>query len=60
MEKTFDTILTIAFVICLMIISYIGGINDGYKVGQVDAINGEIHYHLEKQPNGEMEWVKIK
>jgi hypothetical protein len=39
---------------------YLGGENDGYTKGQIDAINGEIHYQLEKQPNGETEWVRIK
>ena len=30
--------------------------NDTYKDGQIDAINGKIHYELVEQPNGTTEW----
>ena len=56
----FDIMLIISLLICLSIMSYLGGAHDGYKKGQIDAINGEIHYQLEKRPNGETEWIEIK
>jgi hypothetical protein len=56
----FDIMLIISLLVCLTIMIYLGGANDGYKKGQIDAINGEIHYQLEKQPNGETEWARIK
>jgi hypothetical protein len=56
----FDIMIIISLLICLSIMSYLGGAHDGYKKGQIDAINGEIHYQLEKQQNGETEWVEIK
>lgn len=30
-----------------------------YKKGQIDALNGVVNYHLEKQKDGSTEWVYI-
>jgi hypothetical protein len=48
------------FIVIVIYMSFVFGNNIGYKNGQIDAINGQVNYHLEKQPNGEMEWIKIK
>ena len=44
--------------VCILFIAFSCGTDIGYKHGQIDAINGNIHYYLVKQSNGEMKWVK--
>lgn len=34
--------------------------SEGYKMGQVDAINGKIEYKLIEYADGSREWVKDK
>ena len=34
--------------------------NDYYKQGQIDCLNGAIHFKLEKQTNGTTDWVYSK
>lgn len=60
-----DTInqIAAAVVILLMIllvslVPYSMGYNTGYKDGQIDALNGKIHYRLEKQENSEFMWIE--
>jgi len=33
---------------------------DGYKQGQIDAVNGEIRYGLVEQDDGETLWQRIR
>lgn len=37
-----------------------GRYSEGYKQGQLDALNGKIKYVLEKQNNNEMIWKEKK
>ena len=32
---------------------------DGYRNGQIDAINGQIHFHLQINKDGSTSWVEI-
>ncbi len=32
---------------------------DNYQDGQIDAINGEIYYELQKQDDNSMEWTYV-
>ncbi len=34
------------------------GYGMGYREGQIDALNGEIYYKLEKQDDSEFKWVE--
>lgn len=36
------------------------GSEDGYKQGQIDALQGKIKYRLSKNENGEEVWTKIE
>ena len=56
----FEFFMILVLVFALVVSIFLLGAGIGYKTGQINAIKGEIHYHLEKQPNGETEWVKIK
>lgn len=42
----------------LALIPYTWGWHNGYKEGQIDALNGAIYYKLEKQPDSEFRWIK--
>lgn len=33
---------------------------DDYKRGQIDALNGHVHYQLTTQPSGETKWEAKK
>ncbi|HSH24663.1 MAG TPA: hypothetical protein VLA13_03910, partial [Massilibacterium sp.] len=53
-------------VMCL-VVSFLffsmGGVilhKEGYKSGQIDAINNNIKYELVEQPNGESVWKQIE
>jgi len=50
--------IIIIIMVCILFIAFSCGTDIGYKHGQIDAINGNIHYYLVKQSNGEMKWVK--
>ncbi len=41
-------------------IAYSVGKSDGYQMGQIDAINGEIKFQLIKQKGGSTKWEKIE
>jgi hypothetical protein len=58
--KLFDFFMTLVFGFALFISIFLFGAGIGYKTGQIDAINGQVHYHLEKQSNDKMEWVSNK
>lgn len=45
-------------VFLLSLIPYSFGEKWGYEAGQIDALNGKIHYRLERQDNNEFEWVE--
>jgi hypothetical protein len=51
-------LIIIIIMVCILFIVFLYGTDIGYKHGQIDAINGNIHYYLIKQSNGEMKWVK--
>lgn len=36
------------------------GLEDGYKQGQIDAMQGKIKYRLSRNENGEEVWTKIE
>ena len=36
------------------------GYGNGYREGQIDAMNGEIYYKLEKQSDSEFRWVECQ
>jgi len=50
--------IIIIIMVCLLLIAFLCGASIGYKHGQIDVINGNIHYYLVKQSNGEMKWVE--
>ncbi len=35
-------------------------LNEGYKQGQIDSLNGKIKYKKERNEDGEEVWTKIK
>ena len=43
----------------LMFIFIIACYDDGYKKGQIDAINGNIKYELVTNPDKSTKWVRI-
>lgn len=44
---------------CFMIgTAYKIGYDSGHRAGQVDALNGKIHYRLVRQENNEFLWVQ--
>lgn len=56
------------FMFVLMLLGFASGIffvwwlerkEKTYKQGQIDAINGEIHYELKKTKYGESRWCEI-
>jgi len=53
-----SNIITILCVVGTMIGGLWLGFDIGYKVGQVHAINGRIHYHLSTNEIGSLEWKK--
>lgn len=53
--KILLTIAGLAIVVACCISSY----DEGYRNGQIDAINNEIIYKLTEQNSGEMRWEKI-
>ena len=48
-------VIIIIFIVSIALAIIISD-NRGYRQGQLDAINGEIHYKLVKQENREMNW----
>ena len=51
-------IAIVAFLFGILLMAFI--IGNGYRKGQIDAINGNIIYELVTQPNGEMKWEMKK
>jgi hypothetical protein len=54
-----DIIMIVACVIIILLIALFE-YKDGYKNGQVDAINGKIKYKLEEREDKTTDWVEIK
>jgi hypothetical protein len=52
----------ITMVLCMAftILVVIGKYKEGYKDGQVDAINGKVKYELKENEDKTTEWVEIK
>ena len=44
----------LGFMLCLEVLLVLG---NTYRHGQIDAINGKIFYHLEKNEDGSMSWI---
>jgi cell division protein FtsL len=57
---TIESSLIILFYTILIIIFSIIKYNDGYKQGQIDALNNKIKYELRENEDGTKEWVEIK
>lgn len=61
-SETFQNIILMLFVLAVILvlamIPFSIGHSIGYKNGQIDALNGKIHYRLEKQENSEFIWVE--
>ena len=51
-------IAIVAFLFGILLMALI--VSNGYRKGQIDAINGNIMYELVTQPNGEMKWEMKK
>lgn len=58
LQNILMVIFIAVIVYVLALIPYAWGWNNGYEEGQIDALNGEIYYKLEKQPNSEFKWVE--
>ena len=54
---------TIPLILCFILMGFILGDiialckGDTYRDGQIDAINGKIFYHLEKNEDGSTSWI---
>ncbi len=60
MDKAFAGFI-VGVMVMTMILVYTGNRRiDGYKEGQIDAINGKIAYQLVEQPNHTTTWEKVK
>jgi hypothetical protein len=48
-------------IICFIMIAlggaYFAGQKDGYRAGQIDALNHRVFYRLERQEDGSSAWV---
>lgn len=49
----------VMLVICVCI-TFPAKHDEGYKQGQIDAMNEIIKYKLEKQPDGSSEWIEME
>lgn len=58
LHNMFIAALVITIIFLLATIPYAMGYNVGYRTGQIDALNGKIHYRLEKQEDSEFIWVE--
>lgn len=52
------TVVTLLMILLVSLVPYFMGRNDGYREGQIDALNGKIHYKLEKQDDSQFIWVR--
>ena len=50
--------VSIIFIFLILIVSVRSSFREGYKIGQIDAINGKIYYELFEYEDGEREWKK--
>lgn len=55
-----ETIKYLAIVIglALLCVAYLAGHKDGYRAGQINALNGKAHYQLERQENNSLIWIE--
>jgi hypothetical protein len=53
--KIVGCVISLMVIVCTIIIKE----NDGYRKGQIDAINGKIKYRLEKNSDSTTEWKEI-
>ena len=58
--KILTMIVIAATVWFLALVPYRWGHSDGYREGQIDALNGEIYYKLEKQSDSEFRWIECQ
>lgn len=59
MENFWGTII-ILFLIILFVSIEFGIYNDGFKRGQIKALQGKFQYKLIEQQNGEMKYQKVE
>lgn len=57
----------VALVIASLLLIFLTGIvstslgySRGYQMGQIDALNGSIHWQLQRQADGQMLWVECE
>ncbi len=53
-------LLIMAVIWLLALIPYQWGHNNGYREGQIDALNGAIYYKLERQSDSEFRWIECQ
>lgn len=53
-------ILVIAIVLGIAAVPFTMGRIDGYRKGQIDALNGKLYYKLEKQADSEFRWIECQ
>ena len=55
-----SVMLLVPCVVCLLVGIAIGVLcrDDAYARGQIDAANGQQHYHLVTQPDGSTKWER--
>lgn len=59
MDEILEIIITIIVFVIILTLGHIT-CEYGYKLGQIDAINGKIKYHLIVNEDKTSEWVLIK
>ena len=59
-QKLVLGLIIIVVIWFLSLIPYYWGHSNGYREGQIDALNGAIYYKLEKQSNSEFKWIKCQ
>ena len=58
MDDLTEIAAVIAISVVLCVICCATAANLGYQQGQIDAANGQQHYHLVTQPDGSTEWER--
>lgn len=60
--ETVNNILVLALILLIIflvsMVPWWMGHRTGYQDGQIDALNGKIHYRLEKQDDSQFLWVE--
>lgn len=55
--NAWQCILTVVMILVSLGGAYFAGHKDGYRAGQIDAVNHRIFYHLERQADGSQVWA---